>query len=137
MKKQENRSPGRNFFEMTRADFFTEESETPHQWLREFREDLGLSLRELGELLGVNYIQVWKWETGRVDPPKSALVGTLFLKIIRETSDRDLNFATYPTLQQYQLLSLLEESEILLKNKKQLIQSQTRKIKRKASRMNK
>jgi len=134
MKKQENRSPGRNFFEMTRADFFTEESETPHQWLREFREDLGLSLRELGELLGVNYIQVWKWETGRVDPPKSALVGTLFLKIIRETSDRDLNFATYPTLQQYQLLSLLEESETLLKNKKQLLQSQTEKIYRKAAR---
>jgi len=134
MKKQENRSPGRNFFEMTRADFFTEESETPHQWLREFREDLGLSLRELGELLGVNYIQVWKWETGRVDPPKSALVGTLFLKIIRETSDRDLNFATYPTLQQYQLLSLLEESETLLKKKKQLLQSQTEKIYRKAAR---
>lgn len=134
MKKRDQRSPGRNFFEMTRADFFTEESETPHQWLREFREDLGLSLRELGELLGVNYIQVWKWETGRVDPPKSALVGTLFLKIIRETSDRDLNFATYPTLQQYQLLSLLEESETLLKNKKQLLQSQTEKIYRKAAR---
>ena len=51
---------------MTRADFFTENSPTTHQWLREFRQDLDLSLRELGEFLGVNYIQVWKWETGRV-----------------------------------------------------------------------
>ena len=134
MKKREQRSPGRNFFEMTRADFFTENSPTTHQWLREFREDLELSLRELGEFLGVNYIQVWKWETGRVDPPKSALIGTLLLKILRETGDGNLNFATYPTKQQYQLLSLLEESKTLLKNKKQLIRSQTEKIYRKSAR---
>ena len=133
MKRQDQRSPGRNFFEMTRADFFTENSPTTHQWLREFREDLDLSLKKLGELLGVNYIQVWKWETGRVDPPKSELIGTLLLKILRETGDVDLNFATYPTLQQYQLLFLLEESKTLLKNKKQLIRSQTKKIYRKSA----
>jgi len=111
---------------MTRADFFTDQSSTPNEWLREWRQELGLSLRELGQLVGVNLVQVWKWETGRVDPPKSALICTLFLKIIRTIGDNDLVLATYPTVQQKRMIQLLEVKE-------ELIRSQTKKIYRKSA----
>ena len=127
MKKIEQRSKGNEFFEMTRADFFTDQSSTPNEWLREWRQELGLSLRELGQLVGVNLVQVWKWETGRVDPPKSALMCTLFLKIIRTIGDNDLVLATYPTVQQKRMIQLLEVKE-------ELIRSQTKKIYRKSAR---
>ena len=83
MKKIEHRSQGRDFFEMTRSDFFTETASTPNDWLRELRQELDLTMSQIGELVGVNRVQVWKWETGRVTPPKSALISALFLKIIR------------------------------------------------------
>jgi len=126
MKKIEQRSEGRDFFEMTRADFFTDQSSTPNEWLREIRHELELSLRQLGDLVGVNLVQVWKWETGRVNPPKSALICTLFLKIIRNIGDNDLTLATYPTTQQKRMIQLLEEKE-------ELIRSQAEKIHRKSA----
>ena len=95
MKKIEHRSQGRDFFEMTRSDFFTETASTPNDWLRELRQELDLTMSQIGELVGVNRVQVWKWETGRVTPPKSALISALFLKIIRSIGERDLRLAIY------------------------------------------
>ena len=86
-----------DFFEMTRSDFFTETASTPGRWLKELRQELDLTMNQLGELVGVNRIQVWKWETGRVAPPKSALLCAMSLKIIRQIGDTDLMRATYPT----------------------------------------
>ena len=105
MKKIEHRSQGRDFFEMTRSDFFTETASTPNDWLRELRQELDLTMSQIGELVGVNRVQVWKWETGRVTPPKSALISALFLKIIRSTGERDLRLATYPTIRRVKLLA--------------------------------
>ena len=124
MKNFKHRSEGRDFFEMTRADFFTEESNTSNKWLREFRQELDLTLSQLGELVGVNKIQVWKWETGRVTPPKSALISALFLKIIRSIGERDLRLATYPTIRRVKLLAankdLLQGNEGFLQLQKEL-----------------
>ena len=124
MKNFEHRSEGGNFFEMTRADFFTEESNTSNKWLREFRQELDLTLSQLGELVGVNKMQVWKWETGRVTPPKSALISALFLKIIRSIGERDLRLATYPTIRRVKLLAankdLLQGNEGFLQLQKEL-----------------
>ena len=86
-----------DFFAMTRSDFLTETASTPSDWLRQLRQELDLTMSQLGELVGVNRIQVWKWETGRVDPPKSALFCAMSLKIIRQTGNTDLVRATYPT----------------------------------------
>ena len=55
-------------------------------------------MSQIGELVGVNRVQAWKWETGRVAPPKSALISALFLKIIRSIGERDLRLAIYPTI---------------------------------------
>jgi transcriptional regulator with XRE-family HTH domain len=129
MKKIEQRSKGNEFFEMTRADFFTDQSSTPNEWLREWRQELGLSLRELGQLVGVNLVQVWKWETGRVDPPKSALMCTLFLNIIRTIGSHDLALATYPTSQQQKMFQLLEDKEELIRSQTERIQRQVAKMK--------
>jgi transcriptional regulator with XRE-family HTH domain len=85
-----------NFFAMTLSDFFTETASTPGDWLRELRQELDLTMSELGDLVGVNRIQVWKWETGRVPPPKSALFCAMSLKLIRETGRAKLVRATYP-----------------------------------------
>ena len=85
---------------MTRSDFFTETASTPNDWLRELRQELDLTMSQIGELVGVNRVQVWKWETGRVTPPKSALISALFLKIIRSIGERDLRLATYKDLLQ-------------------------------------
>jgi hypothetical protein len=85
-------------------------------------------LKELGQLVGVNLVQVWKWETGRVDPPKSALICTLFLNIIRTIGSRDLVLATYPTSQQEKMFELLEDKE-------ELIRSQTERIKKQSAKM--
>ena len=124
MKNFKHRSEGRDFFEMTRADFFTEESNTSNKWLKEFRQELDLTLSQLGELVGVNKIQVWKWETGRVTPPKSALISALFLKIIRSIGERDLRLATYPTIRRVKLLAankdLLQGNEEFLQLQKEL-----------------
>ena len=61
MKKIEHRSQGRDFFEMTRSDFLTETASTPNDWLRELRQELDLTVSQIGELVGVNRVQVWKW----------------------------------------------------------------------------
>ena len=79
---------------MTRSDFFTETASTPNDWLRELRQELDLTMSQIGELVGVNRVQVWKWETGRVTPPKSALISALFLKIIRSIDEHDLRLRT-------------------------------------------
>jgi DNA-binding transcriptional regulator YiaG len=135
MKKIEQRSEGRDFFEMTRADFFTDQSSTPNEWLREIRHELELSLRQLGDLVGVNLVQVWKWEKGRVDPPKSALLCTLFLKIIRTIADDDLKLATYPPDQREAIMKLTQGDEELLQIKNELLRIQTKRIQRKVSKM--
>ena len=132
MKNFEHRSEGRDFFEMTRADFFTEESNTSNKWLREFRQELDLTLSQLGELVGVNKIQVWKWETGRVNPPKSALICTLFLKIIRSIGDRELRLATYPVNRREKLLLKSKKLDLIKDN---LLRSQTEEVYRKAARL--
>ena len=124
MKKIEHRSQGRDFFEMTRSDFFTETASTPNDWLRELRQELDLTMSQIGELVGVNRVQVWKWETGRVTPPKSALISALFLKIIRSIGERDLRLATYPTIRRVKLLvankDLLQGNEEFLQLQKEL-----------------
>jgi DNA-binding transcriptional regulator YiaG len=124
MKHFENRSQARDFFEMTRSDFFTETASTPNDWLRELRQELDLTMSQIGELVGVNRIQVWKWETGRVTPPKSALISVLFLKIIRSIGERDLRLATYPTIRRVKLLAankdLLQGNEGFLQLQKEL-----------------
>ena len=132
MKKKEQRSEARDFFEMTRTDFFTETASTPSEWLRELRKDLDLTLSQLGELVGVNRIQVWKWETGRVNPPKSALICTLFLRIIRTVAEQDLSLATYPISYRTKMLATNKK---LLKMKDKLIQTQTEEVCRRADRM--
>ena len=121
MKKIEHRSQGRDFFEMTRSDFFTETASTPNDWLRELRQELDLTMSQIGELVGVNRVQVWKWETGRVTPPKSALISALFLKIIRSIGERDLRLATYPTIRRVKLLAANKD---LLQGNKEFLQLQ-------------
>ena len=109
---------------MTRSDFFTETASTPNDWLRELRQELDLTMSQIGELVGVNRVQVWKWETGRVTPPKSALISALFLKIIRSIGERDLRLATYPTIRRVKLLAankdLLQCNEGFLQLQKEL-----------------
>lgn len=97
-----------------------------------FRQELDLTLSQLGELVGVNKIQVWKWETGRVSPPKSALLCTLFLKIIRSIGDRELQLATYPMNCREKLLL---KSKKLDQIKDDLLSSQTEEVYRKASKL--
>ena len=124
MKNFKHRSEGR--------DFFTEESNTSNKWLREFRQELDLTLSQLGELVGVNKIQVWKWETGRVNPPKSALICTLFLKIIRSIGDRELQLATYPVNRREKLLLKSKKLDLIKDN---LLRSQTEEVYRKAAKL--
>ena len=42
--------------------------------IREWREKRGLSLRKLGELSGVHYVSLVKFEAGRLDPRLSTLL---------------------------------------------------------------
>ena len=81
-------------------------------------------MSQIGELVGVNRVQVWKGETGRVTPPKSALISALFLKIIRSIGERDLRLATYPTIRRVKLLAankdLLQGNEGFLQLQKEL-----------------
>ena len=92
-------------------------------------------MSQIGELVGVNRVQVWKWETGRVTPPKSALISALFLKIIRSIGERDLRLATYPTIRRVKLLAankdLLQSNEGFLQLQKN---SERRKLPERKSR---
>jgi DNA-binding transcriptional regulator YiaG len=78
---------------------------------------------------------VWKWEKGRVDPPKSALLCTLFLKIIRTIANDDLKLATYPPDQREAIMKLTQGDEELLQIKNELLRIQTKRIQRKVSKM--
>jgi transcriptional regulator with XRE-family HTH domain len=45
-----------------------------HTQLRAWRENRGLSLRQLGKLSGVHYVSLIKLEAGRLDPQLSTLL---------------------------------------------------------------
>ena len=78
------------------------------------------------------YLAFVKWETGRVNPPKSALICTLFLKIIRSIGDRELQIATYPVNRREKLLSKSKKLDLIKDN---LLRSQTEEVYRKAAKL--
>ena len=131
MKKsdQTKRSPGRNFFELTKADCFTEKSKNPGEWIRERRKLLNLTLTDVGELIDVHRIQVWKWEKGQVTPPKGAMLCLMFLQIIREFGDEETTLATYPTSQQVRLMKTISNRQYR-EELDELLEKQNQKIRR-------
>jgi len=48
--------------------------------IKEIRNQLGLTQKQLADKLGVTHISVWKWEKGRAKPHKTFVSKILELK---------------------------------------------------------